>query len=193
MFATNPALVLNADFQPLSYFPLSLFHWDDAIKAVVKGSHAVVAEYDQVERSPSTMMQLPWVIALRDYVRPASRVAFTRFNVFLRDRFRCQYCGDRQLRGELTFDHVVPRADGGGNLMGQHRGGLRPLQHAQGPLPDHADPDAAGADHARSDVGAAFVSAELPARDLARLPLLGCRAGDVRRRSPIMLQDLPAA
>jgi len=38
MFAGNPALVLNADFQPLSYFPLSLFGWEDSVKAVVKGS-----------------------------------------------------------------------------------------------------------------------------------------------------------
>ena len=113
MFAFNPALVLNADFQPLSYFPLSLVNWEDAVKAVVKGSHVVVAEYDQVVRSPSTVMRLPSVIALRAYVRPPVRVAFTRFNVFLRDRFRCQYCGDQQLRGELTFDHVIPRADGG--------------------------------------------------------------------------------
>ena len=37
MFLSCPALVLNADFQPLSYFPLSLFGWEDAIKAVVKG------------------------------------------------------------------------------------------------------------------------------------------------------------
>src|SRR3954467_4252038 len=112
MFAANPTLVLNADFQPLSYFPLSLFNWEDAVKAVVKGSH-VVAEYDQVVRSPSTVMGLPSVIALRAYVRPRARVAFSRFNVFLRDRFRCQYCGDQHLRGELTFDHVLPRADGG--------------------------------------------------------------------------------
>ena len=113
MFAANPTLVLNADFQPLSYFPLSLFNWEDAVKAVVKGSHVVVAEYDQLIRSPSTVMRLPSVIALRAYVRPPARVAFTRFNVFLRDRFRCQYCGDQHLRGELTFDHVMPRADGG--------------------------------------------------------------------------------
>lgn len=113
MFQNCPALVLNADFQPLSYFPLSLFNWEDAIKAVVKGSHTVVAEYDQVIRSASTEMRLPSVIALREYVRPPSRVAFTRFNVFLRDRFRCQYCGEQHLRGGLTFDHVVPRADGG--------------------------------------------------------------------------------
>jgi hypothetical protein len=69
MFANCPALVLNADFQPLSYFPLSLFNWEDSVKAVVKRSHVVVAEYDQVVRSPSTTMRLPSVIALREYVR----------------------------------------------------------------------------------------------------------------------------
>jgi 5-methylcytosine-specific restriction endonuclease McrA len=105
MFAANPALVLNADFQPLSYYPLSLFGWEETVKAVVRGSHVV--------RSPSTVMRLPSVVALREYVKPQTRVAFTRFNVFLRDRFCCQYCGEQQLRGELTFDHVVPRADGG--------------------------------------------------------------------------------
>src|SRR3954468_5556068 len=113
MFATNPALVLNADFQPLNYFPLSLFNWEDAIKAVVRGSHLVVAEYDHVVRSPSVAMRLPSVIALRDYVRPSGRVAFTRFNVFLRDRFRCQYCGKKFPTSELTFEHVIPRAAGG--------------------------------------------------------------------------------
>src|SRR5258707_8374648 len=85
MFQNCPALVLNADFQPLSYFPLSLIGWQDTIKAVVKGSHVIVAEYDQMVRSPSTAMRLPSVIALRAYVRPPTRVAFTRFNVFLRD------------------------------------------------------------------------------------------------------------
>ena len=113
MFANNPALVLNADFQPLSYFPLSLFNWEDAVRAVVKGTHAVVAEYDQIVRSPSTTMRLPSVIALRDYVKPPARVAFTRFNVFLRDHFKCQYCGEKHRASDLTFDHVLPRAAGG--------------------------------------------------------------------------------
>lgn len=113
MFHQNPALVLNADFQPLSYFPLSLFSWEDSIKAVVKGTHAVVAEYDQVVRSPSIEMRLPSVIALREYVKPPARVAFTRFNVFLRDGFCCQYCDEKHIASDLTFDHVVPRAAGG--------------------------------------------------------------------------------
>ena len=49
---------------------------------MVKGSHVVVAEYDQVIRNPSTTMKLPSVIALRDYVKPPATVAFTRFNVY---------------------------------------------------------------------------------------------------------------
>jgi hypothetical protein len=28
-----PALVLNADYRPLCYYPLSLWSWQDAIKA----------------------------------------------------------------------------------------------------------------------------------------------------------------
>ncbi len=110
---THPALVLNADFQPLSYFPLSLLRWDRAVKAVVEATHAVVEEYDTVVRSPSTVMRLPSVLALRKYHPVPKRVAFTRFNVFLRDRFRCQYCGQEHASADLTFDHVIPKCRGG--------------------------------------------------------------------------------
>jgi hypothetical protein len=54
----RPALVLNADFRPLSYFPLSLLSWQDAITAVFKDHVAVVAEYDKWVSSPSTKMRL---------------------------------------------------------------------------------------------------------------------------------------
>ena len=43
----------------------------------------------------------------------ARRVAFTRFNVFLRDRFTCQYCGEAFASSALTFEHVIPRSRGG--------------------------------------------------------------------------------
>lgn len=105
-----PALVLNADFTPLSYYPLSLWPWQTAIKAAFLERVDIVAEYEREIRSPSFSMKLPSVIALRQYVRPAAHSAFTRFNLFLRDRFLCQYCGARE---DLTFDHVVPRAYGG--------------------------------------------------------------------------------
>jgi hypothetical protein len=55
----HPALVLNADFRPLSYFPLSLMAWQDAVRNVYEDKISVVAEYDRVVRSPSTAMRLP--------------------------------------------------------------------------------------------------------------------------------------
>ncbi|WP_018148875.1 HNH endonuclease [Henriciella marina] len=106
----RPALVLNADFRPLSYYPLSLWPWQDVVKAVFLDRVDIIAEYDTVVRSPSFEMRLPSVIALREFVRQDRSPAFTRFNVFLRDSFQCVYCG---AGNELTFDHVVPRSRGG--------------------------------------------------------------------------------
>ncbi|MDO1560095.1 HNH endonuclease [Brevundimonas sp. 2R-24] len=105
-----PALVLNADFRPLSYYPLSVWPWQEAVKAVFQDRVDVIQSYDKVVRSPSVSFQLPSVVSLKSYVEQARSPAFTRFNVFLRDGFACQYCG---ARGELTFDHVVPRSRGG--------------------------------------------------------------------------------
>lgn len=105
-----PALVLNADYTPLSYYPLSLWSWQTAIKAVFLERVDIVAHYQREVHSPNFAMQLPSVIALRQYVRPSQHPAFTRFNLFLRDRFVCQYCGTGS---DLTFDHVIPRAQGG--------------------------------------------------------------------------------
>jgi 5-methylcytosine-specific restriction endonuclease McrA len=106
----NPALVLNADYRPLSYLPLSLWSWQDAVKAAYLERVDIVAEYEDEVHSPSTTLRIPSVVVLKDYIKPQKRVAFTRFNLFLRDEFCCQYCG---AKGELTFDHVVPRARGG--------------------------------------------------------------------------------
>lgn len=106
----HPALVLNADYRPLSYYPLSLWPWQDAVKAVYLDRVDIIAEYEQKVHSPSIEIRIPSVVVLREFVKPQKRVAFTRFNLFLRDEFCCQYCG---ARGDLTFDHVVPRASGG--------------------------------------------------------------------------------
>ena len=113
MRGESPALVLNADFRPLSYFPLSLWSWQDAVKAVFLDRVNIVSEYEDEVRSPTFSMKLPSVIALKQYVPLSRRPAFTRFNVFLRDRFACQYCGDSPGTTELTFDHVIPRSRGG--------------------------------------------------------------------------------
>jgi len=105
-----PCLVLNADFRPLSYYPLSLWPWQEVIKAVFLDRVDVVSTYDQEVHSPSFAMKLPSVVSLKHYVAQDRPPAFTRFNLFLRDAFTCQYCTHET---DLTFDHVIPRSRGG--------------------------------------------------------------------------------
>ena len=107
----RPALILNADYRPLSYFPLSLWPWQEAIKAVYLERVNVAAEYEEVVRSEKLTLPLPSVIVLKNYVVPTKTVPFTRATVFLRDEFTCQYCGYKGK--DLTFDHVVPKSRGG--------------------------------------------------------------------------------
>jgi 5-methylcytosine-specific restriction endonuclease McrA len=136
-----PALVLNADYRPLSYYPLSLWSWQDAIKAVFLDRVNIVSSYETFVRSPSFEMKLPSVVSLKSYVKPARFPAFTRFNLFLRDRFSCQYCGERH---DLTFDHVIPRSRGGQTTWGNvvtacapcnlRKGGKMPEQAEMYPL-----------------------------------------------------------
>ena len=68
--AQRPALVLNADYRPLSYYPLSLWSWQDAVKAAWLDRVQIVAEYDDIVRSPTTEIRIPSVVVLRDYVKP---------------------------------------------------------------------------------------------------------------------------
>ncbi len=111
----RPALVLNADYQPLSYLPLSLWTWQDAVKAIFSGKVQVVDVYPDVcVRAASLEVPLPSVIALSEYVpQKNQRPAFTRRNVFLRDEYKCQYCNDRFHTADLSLDHVHPRCMGG--------------------------------------------------------------------------------
>ena len=177
-----PALVLNADYTPLSYYPLSLWPWQTAVKAVFLERVDIVSNYEREVHSPTTAMKLPSVIALRQYVRPSQHPAFTRFNLFLRDRFVCQYCGSPH---ELTFDHVIPRAQGGRTTWENvatacapcnlRKGGRTPRQ-ARMTLAVTADPpDQLAAPGTRPPL-----PAQLSPPELARLALLGCRAGRVR-------------
>jgi len=111
----HPALLLNADYQPASYLPLSIWSWQEAVKAVFCGKVTVVDVYPDVTiRAASLEIPLPSVIALNEYIpQPKNTPAFTKRNVFLRDEYRCQYCADRFHTRDLSLDHVVPRCRGG--------------------------------------------------------------------------------
>jgi 5-methylcytosine-specific restriction endonuclease McrA len=104
-------LLLNA-----SYEPLKVVHWQKAVTLWCQGKVEIISEYDREIRSVSFSFRLPSVIRLLRYVRIKRRfdyVPFSRANIYARDDYSCQYCGDTLPAAELTFDHVVPVAQGG--------------------------------------------------------------------------------
>lgn len=115
MAENRETLVLNADMQPHSYLPLETIRWDVAIKGIFKGLYSVVHEYeDWVVHSPSTSIRVPSVVMMNEYKRPRLAATWKKENLWLRDRFTCQYCAKKFAPHELTRDHVVPRFYGGG-------------------------------------------------------------------------------
>ena len=79
------------------------------------GKVVVVDVYPDITvRASNIEVPLPSIIALTDYVPQKNhKPAFTRRNVFLRDEYRCQYCGNHFHTADLSLDHVVPRSKGG--------------------------------------------------------------------------------
>ena len=58
--------------------------------------------------------KMPAVVRLLQYVSlDVKTVKFSRINVFARDNFTCQYCGDQPGTANLTYDHVLPKSRGG--------------------------------------------------------------------------------
>lgn len=111
---SGDTLVLNADGLPVSVLPVSSMIWQDAIKSIWLNTVKVLANYeDWVVHSPSVEIQVPSVVMTTRYIRAARAVRFTAENIFLRDRYRCAYCGEQFPEAELTLDHVKPRTFGG--------------------------------------------------------------------------------
>ncbi|PRY21407.1 5-methylcytosine-specific restriction endonuclease McrA [Aliiruegeria haliotis] len=112
---SHRTLVLNADMRPLSWAPLSVWNWQDALVAVLQERVIQVKAYEGVQvHSAHDAFEIPAVVALKTF-RRRKAVSFTRYHLFLRDEFRCQYCGDTFRAKDLTFDHIVPRSRGGGS------------------------------------------------------------------------------
>ena len=104
-------LLLNA-----SYEPLKIVHWQKAVTLWCQGKVEIISVYDREVRAVSFSFKLPSVIRLLRYIRIKRRfdyVPFSRANIYARDDHSCQYCGEGFPTSELTFDHVVPVAQGG--------------------------------------------------------------------------------
>ena len=94
-----------------SYRPVNVVTWQRAVIKLMNDRAEVLEEYDTEIHGG---MQMPAVIRLNRVVqRDKQRVKFSRANLLARDRGRCQYCGHKFPSDELTYDHVIPRSQGG--------------------------------------------------------------------------------
>lgn len=136
----DTTLVLDVGYRPISVAP-----WQEAIVWVLERVVEVVDEYpDRTIHTVNWQVQMPSVVK---FVRPIHRkraVKFSRQNVYARDKGKCQYCGHRVSRSEFTYDHVVPRAQGGQTvwenvlvsclICNQKKGGRTPEQARMRPV-----------------------------------------------------------
>jgi 5-methylcytosine-specific restriction endonuclease McrA len=110
----SDTLVLNADGAPVNFLPLSTVDWQEAIRyMVLEKAHVVTWHDDWVVRSARWETAVPAIIMLKDYMKPKTGIRFSKSNVFLRDRYTCQYCHDKLEKRECTLDHVLPTSMGG--------------------------------------------------------------------------------
>lgn len=80
---------------------------------IITGDAEVVEESDKIINSASTQWTLPSVIRQLKKFRRKGKVQFSRINIYLRDNWTCQYCQLKKPARDLTFDHVLPRSQGG--------------------------------------------------------------------------------
>lgn len=111
----SDTLLLNADGAPLSITPLSTLTWQESIKLIWLDKINVLEWHEDWQvHSPNHTLTVPSVIAIREYIPHTNGgINFTRNNVFVRDKYTCQYCLDVFKPSILTLDHVLPRSKGG--------------------------------------------------------------------------------
>ena len=123
----RPTLMLNRNWQPVGVATVSrslVMVWNGTARVVDPNDYQLYTWADWAALKPSeddlvihtvrSKLRVPEVIALTRYDRvPNNTVTFSRRNIFKRDRFTCQYCGQQPGKEELTIDHVLPRSRGG--------------------------------------------------------------------------------
>ena len=142
MALNGRVLLLNQTYEPLGTVSVA--------RAVIMTfkNKVTVEEFDgqRVLRSAHAEWPVPSVIRRREYINVRRRreaASAKRLRIYMRDKFRCQYCGDKKAATELTLDHIVPRSRGGDNspinivaacLACNNRKGDRTPEEARMPL-----------------------------------------------------------
>lgn len=123
-------IILNGDY---SY--LNVVSWKRAICLMIKGKAEVLKYSDKsVIRNVEgeEVMRVPLVMRLIKIIRMIykNKVPYSKRNIFIRDNFRCVYCGARNER--LTVDHVIPQGQGGKSSFDNCVAACKPCNHKKG-------------------------------------------------------------
>ena len=114
MALNSRVLLLNQTYEPLGTVSVAR-----AIIMTLKDT-VFVEEWDgdRILRSAQDEFPVPSVIRRRTYINVRRRreaSGMKRLRIYMRDKFRCQYCGEKNGVAELTLDHILPRSRGGDN------------------------------------------------------------------------------
>src|ERR1700722_16441261 len=118
----RPTLVLNRNWQPVNVATVEralTLLWNESARVVDPADYRLYDWADWSRRRASegerfiqavrSRLRMPeGVVLAGDDRLPAAAVAFSRRNLFKRDRYTCQYCGVQPGAEELSIDHVVP-------------------------------------------------------------------------------------
>jgi len=129
----SDTLLLNSNYEPISILPLSVIDWQHAIKLMYLGKVRILETYpDWIIRSERVTINVPSVCVTTDYFHYKKNVKFSRYNMYLRDLFQCQYCQEVFDFEDLTIDHVNPRANGGKTVWDNCVTACKPCNHSKG-------------------------------------------------------------
>jgi len=114
MTLNGRVLLLNQTYEPLGTVSVA--------RAIVMTfrNKVFVEEWDgnRVLHSAHDEFRVPSVIRRCTYInvrRRREQSGMKRLRIYMRDKFRCQYCGEKKGVDELTLDHILPRSRGGDN------------------------------------------------------------------------------
>lgn len=107
-------LLLNQTYEPLGTVTVARA----VIMAFKNTVYVEELDGDRVLHSAHESFPVPSVIRRRTYInirRRREASGMKRLRIYMRDKFRCQYCGEKKPASELTLDHILPRSRGGDN------------------------------------------------------------------------------
>ena len=87
----------------------SIYSWDEWAKLNSSNDEYSIS-------TTSGSIKIPEVIVLLKYDKVYTKdLRLTKRNIYIRDRYKCQYTGKQLNFNEANIDHIIPRARGGKN------------------------------------------------------------------------------